>query len=251
MNTEILEKAGLTKNEIKVYVALLETGETTSGPLIKKIKINSSKVYENLEKLQRKGLVSYTKKTNKKYFQATNPDRLLDYLEEKKRQLDQEKLEIKNILPELHTIKKQSEGEQQEATIYQGYKGYKTMLENMLSELTPNGQYIAFASGKLKEVLGPYWHIYQKKKKESKIKARCIWDQKIRKNETYLKEYHGTGRFIAKGSYQTPVDIFIYNDKVIQVSYTTKPIFAVLIKSKGLADSYRELFENIWKAGEK
>ena len=248
MNIEILEKAGLAKNEIKVYLVLLEKGESTSGPLIKEIGINSSKVYESLERLGKKGLVSYVRKTNKKYFQATNPDRLLDYLDEKKKQLDEEKTEIAKILPNLRTLRKKSKEEEQEATIFQGLKGYKTLLENMLNELNPNGTYLAFASGMLKQVLGPYWYIYQKKKSQYRIKSRCIWDPKVKKQKLYLKEYEGVGRFISTGSYLSPVDIFIFNDKVIQISYSTKPIFAVLIISKGMAQSYRDLFETIWKS---
>ncbi|MBI2129945.1 ArsR family transcriptional regulator [Candidatus Woesearchaeota archaeon] len=251
MNTETLEKAGLTKNEIKVYLALLEKGESTSGPLIKAIGINSSKVYESLERLQKKGLVSYVKKANKKYFQAAEPERLLDYIDEKKRQLEEEREEMQKMLPELKIRKKMSEEEQQEATIYQGLKGYKTILENMLKELRPNGTYLAFASGMLKEVLGPYWFIFQKKKKDFNIKARCLWDPKIRKQKDYLREYYGAGKFISEGSYLSPVDLWIYNDKIIQVSYATKPIFAVLIRSKGLAQSYKDLFETIWKMAEK
>ena len=251
MNTEILAKAGLTKNEIKVYLTLLEKGEATSGPLIQTIGINSSKVYESLERLEKKGLVSYVKKANKKYFQATEPERLLDYIDEKKRLLDEEKKEVQKIIPELEVKRKTSKGELQEATIYQGLKGYKTLLENMLNELNPNGKYMAFASGKLKEVLGPYWFIFQKKKKKFSIKSKCIWDPKVRRQKAYLAEYQGTGRFISTGSYLSPVDVWIYNDKVIQVSYTTKPIFAVLIRSKGLVQSYRELFETIWRTGKK
>jgi len=141
--------------------------------------------------------------------------------------------------------------EQQEATIYQGLKGYKTLLRDMLEELDPNGTYLAFASGMLKEVLGPYWFIFQKTKRDYKIKARCLWDEKIRKQKDYLKEYYGKGRFLSEGNYQSPVDLWIYNDKIIQVSYNTKPLFAVLIKSKGLAKSYKELFENLWDISEE
>lgn len=247
MDVNLLEKAGLTKNEIRVFLKLLEMNESTSGPLIKSTGINSSKVYESLEKLERKGLASYVKKGNKKYFQAADATRLMDYIDEKKRQLDEEKSEIKKMLPELNALRKKSKEEQQEATIYQGFRGYKTLLENMLNELSPNGTYLAFASGMLKEALGAYWFIFQKKKKQFNIRSRCIWDSKIKKQKDYLEEYYGTGRFIEKGTYLSPADVFVYNDKVIQVSYTTKPIFALLIRSKGLAQSYKELFETIWK----
>ena len=244
MDLSLFEKAGLTKNETKVYISLLEKGRSTSGPLIKLTGINSSKIYENLNKLQRKGLVSYTIERNKKHFEATEPDRLLDYLEEKRRKIEEESIDIKKILPELQSLRLSFKGEQQEAGIYQGIKGYRTLLENMLQELNPKGTYLVFASGLLKDILGPYWNIYQKKKEKFGIKSRCIWDLKVKKDKNYLKEYYGLGRFISKDSYLSPVDIFVYNDKVIQVSYKTKPIFAVVIKSKGLAQSYRELFKH-------
>ncbi|MDD5191692.1 MAG: helix-turn-helix domain-containing protein [Candidatus Nanoarchaeia archaeon] len=251
MDTSLLLKAGLTKNEIKVYVILLEIGESTSGPLIKKVGINSSKVYESLERLGKKGLISYVKKTNKRYFRAANPERILDYIDEKQRNLEEEKTEINKIIHELKAGMKKSGEELQEATIFVGLKGYRTLLENMLSELKYGGKYLAFASGMLKEVLGEYWFIFQDKKKKYKIKARCLWDPKVRKQKDYLREYYGNGRFISKGSYLSPVDLWIFNDKIIQVSYTTKPIFAVLIRSKGLAQSYKELFETLWRIAKR
>lgn len=250
MHTQALLNAGLTKNEVKVYLSLLEFGESTTGPLIKNVGINSSKVYESLERLEKKGLVGHVRKTNKRYFRAANPDRLVDFIDEKKRHLEEEKSEIMELLPVIHDLARKSNEEEQDATIYQGLKGYKTLLENMLHELRPNGNYVAFASGMLKQVLGPYWFIFQKKKRKYSICSRCLWDQKVRTQRSYLDEYEGAGRFISKGSYLSPVDMFIFNDKVIQISYTTKPVFAVLIKSKGLAQSYKDLFETIWESAQ-
>lgn len=251
METSILENAGLTKNEIKVYLALLELRESTSGPLIKKTGINSSKVYESIERLEKKGLVSYVKKTNKRYFRAAEPTRLLDYIDERKMNLENEKDALKQIIPELEAKRKKSGEEEQEATIYQGLKGYKTLLENMLKELGKNGEYRAFASGMLKQVLGDYWFIFQDKKKKLKINAKCLWDPKVRVQKDYLKEYYGKGKFLSEGHYISPADFWIFNDKVIQVSYISKPVFAVLIKSKGLAQSYKDLFENLWRLAKR
>ena len=247
MNTEILERIGLTKNEIKVYLALLKNGESTTSPLINSTEINSSKVYESLERLQRKGLVSYVKKSNKRYYHPVNPEHLLDYVDEKKKKLEKEKEEINKLVPELNDIMKRQNEEKQEAEIYQGQKGYRTVLEGMLSDLGRNGKYFVFASGMLKEALGDYWFIFQKKKRQLGIKALCLWDEKIRHEKDYLKEYYGKGRFLVKGQYKSPVDIWVYNDKIVLVSYTTKPLFCVLIRSKGLADGYRDLFNNLWK----
>ena len=51
IDTSILEDIGLTNAQIKVYLSLLELGETTSGPLIKKSKLQNSVVYNALNQL--------------------------------------------------------------------------------------------------------------------------------------------------------------------------------------------------------
>ena len=64
MNTKILEEVGLTGNEIKVYLALLELGSVTAGDILKKIELHRGAVYDTLDKLIDKGLVSYFIKNN-------------------------------------------------------------------------------------------------------------------------------------------------------------------------------------------
>ena len=63
-----LEKIGFTKSEIAVYTALLKIGQKTTGEILKEAKISSGKIYEILDKLIKKGLVSYIIKNNTKYF---------------------------------------------------------------------------------------------------------------------------------------------------------------------------------------
>ena len=59
MNESLLEKIGLTKSEIKVYLALLELGCSATGKIVEKSKASSSKIYEILDRLMQKGLVSF------------------------------------------------------------------------------------------------------------------------------------------------------------------------------------------------
>ena len=60
MNAKILENIGLTDGEIKVYLALIKLGSSTSGPITDKSGVSRSKIYNILERLIQKGLVSYT-----------------------------------------------------------------------------------------------------------------------------------------------------------------------------------------------
>jgi len=58
MNTKILEKIGLTKNQIAVYIALLELGSSTTGPITKSSRLHSSRVYESKQKSCQKEISS-------------------------------------------------------------------------------------------------------------------------------------------------------------------------------------------------
>ena len=87
MNTKILEDLGLTKSEIKVYLALLELGSSTAGDIIKKANIQNSVLHFTINNLIEKGLVTYVKKGKFRVYQPANPETLISYIEDKKKQL--------------------------------------------------------------------------------------------------------------------------------------------------------------------
>jgi sugar-specific transcriptional regulator TrmB len=232
-----LEEMGLTHNEALVYTALVEIGETTTGAIVKKTGLHRVLIYDALESLIRKGLASFVIKENRKYFQATDPSRILDFLKEKE--------EIaKSILPELQLKREQAKTKQQ-VSIYEGVKGLKSALQNMLKELTPNGIYYAFASGNMADTLGFFYNIYQKEKKKNRIRSFMIYDKEFKKRKDVLKITYGTIKFYPLTYF--PTDTFIYNDKVLIVIWNANPPFAVLIINKQAAESYKKMFDVFWK----
>ena len=80
----ILEDLGLSKREARDYLVLLELGSTTVGVIIKKTDITSSKIYEVLDRLMKKGLVSYVTMKHQKHFNASDHEDGLGYDEERK-----------------------------------------------------------------------------------------------------------------------------------------------------------------------
>ena len=60
----ILAKIGLTTQESRVYLALLELQEAQTGQLCKFTKIASSNIYKILDALMKKGLASYRVQNN-------------------------------------------------------------------------------------------------------------------------------------------------------------------------------------------
>jgi sugar-specific transcriptional regulator TrmB len=113
MIEDTLQELGLNRRESICYSALLELGSSKIGVICKKTKIPSSKIYEILDNLIERGLVSYVIKGKIKHYQASDPKVLLNYIEEKKRKVEE-------ILPQL--LSKQRLSKKQSVEIFEGQK---------------------------------------------------------------------------------------------------------------------------------
>ena len=96
-----LLEIGLTEGEAKVYLALSKLGSSTVGPVVKESGVAYSNIYDILNRLIEKGIVSFIVKSKTRYFQACSPSNLLDYLDKKEKKMHEEKENLKKILPEL------------------------------------------------------------------------------------------------------------------------------------------------------
>ncbi len=239
---EILQKFGLGQSEAKVYLALIELGASLAGDITKKANINRSNCYDTLQRLMEKGLVSYVIKANRKYFQAETPQKFLELIKEEENQLKNKKKEIKDILPQLLEKSKIS-AEKTEATIYKGKKGIKSIFEDILK----HKEYWVFgSSGKFKEILGPFFELFQKQVKEKKIKCKLIVSESVRNTEIVT---HAETKFLPK-SYVTLISTIVYDSKVAIISWTENPI-GFLLEDKQTADSYRSYFNFMWNTAKK
>ena len=102
MNNEILKEIGLQDSEIKVYISLLKLKEATPSQITQYTGLHRSNIYDIIEKLKEKGLVSFVIKNNVKYFRASHPSKILDFIKEKEEK-------ISTILPELINLSQEKE----------------------------------------------------------------------------------------------------------------------------------------------
>src|SRR3989344_470827 len=137
-----LLKIGLTEGESKVYLALIELGSSTVGPIVKKSGVAYSNIYDILQRLMEKGLVSYIIKNKTKHFQAVSPANLLDYLEKKEEEINNQKKLLKNFLPRLEELQKLKP--EQDAEIFIGIKGLKSAYEKLLKGATKTDEDLFF-----------------------------------------------------------------------------------------------------------
>ena len=247
-NTAVLEKIGLTKGEIRVYLALIELGESSSGAIIIKSKISRSKVYEVLEKLKEKGLVSEVIKQNIKYFQAGEPSVILNYIKDKERELKEQEQDFKKILPNLEEIQKIKE-EKQEVKVFTGLEGIKTFWIWFLDQLNKGDEYLAFAFSKeatQEKSLIYMFNDFHKKRGEKGIKGKILSSEKselakvgMNFPKTRLYEFRETKQILPKG-------IGIGGDIVATFNWGKVPrVFAIICKEN--AEQYRKFFYDVWK----
>ena len=242
METKLLEDLGLTKNQVKVYLALLEIGSTPAGPLIKKLTMHRAAVYDIIDFLIDKGLVSYVIKANRKYFEAQDPSRLLEYIDSKKQDLLNKEKQLKKLIPELQLKRKLSK-EQQEGIIYKGKKGLKSIFEDILKQKKP--WFVFGATGRFKEIFHAYYIHFHNKRAKLKIPLKIIFNEKIRKEKREKTLKLSKIKYLPE-SYITPSTTYIYSDKIAIILWSEEPM-AFLMRSKQVADSYRSFFNILWK----
>jgi len=233
-----LNDAGLSNREIGVYLALLELGKTTTGPLAKKSGVPLSKIYQTLDKLINKGLASYILISKTKYFKASSPNHLIKLIDEKKKNLQE-------YMGELRRRQKKSENIQ-EAEIFEGIGGVTAALNNILESLDKGEEYQVFAFREELETEGlkNFFRKFHARRNEKKIKVRLIAHKNI---EKMFKKYHMYKDMSARfTNLSIPTGLMIYKDCVITFIWGETPS-AYVIKSKQNYERYKEFFEELWR----
>jgi len=251
MNTQILEKIGLTKTEIKIYLALLSLGQSTTTGIIREAQIHASKVYEYLDKLVQKGLVSYVIKSNRKYFSASNPESLKELLKEKERKIKEQEKEIDEIMPSLKQLMKKEE--KINAEIYEGLKGIKSVSEKIISTLKKGEtQYIIGAPRIGNEKLEGFLIDWHKRRIKKGIRCKYIYNSDVRDYGKVREKMPLTDvRYFSKNIGSSPVWIEIFGDYTVIGHIKGSQSILFVIRDREIAKRYLDYFKIIWEKTEK
>lgn len=240
---KVLEELGFSRNEAKVYLALLELGSATATKISDKSKIHRTTVYDCLERLVKKGFASYIIKEDKKCFKATNPENLFGIIREKEELL-------KSIIPELR-LSKRLAPEEVKASIYEGMSGIKAITEDILATLKEGEKVITFGNPKDTNIkLKSFVEIYHKRRIAKKITQIHIYNEDANERIAHLKKLPYTEAGFLPKKYDSPAATTVYDNKVAFFIWSEKP-FAILIESEKMASAYRRYAELLWEMAEK
>lgn len=238
MISEKLQKIGLGEKEAKVYSSLLELGETNVQRISKKSKIKRTTIYNVIDILKEKGLVSTIIKKKRKYYIASDP-RELEF------KLDEQKQALKNLMPELLSIANLID-KKPKIKYYEGVEGLK---EIFIDGLKYPGQPVwAWVTDEVYDTLDDeFIRYYIPKRVEAKIMAYVIAPDtpKIRAYKATDEKSLRKTR-IDPNSKQIQIEIDIYGDsKVALLSFGEK--FGLIIESKKIYNTLKSIFDMAWK----
>lgn len=247
MIEKTLQKLGFSTKEIAIYLALIELGTAKAGELAKISSITRTTVYDILDSLLKRGVISSHKKSGTTSYSALEPKRLLTYIdreiEQKTNELSKQKEEIASFLPEL-VSKQKNWKSKPKVSFFEGEKGVREAYEDTLSA---KQGILAYANVQtMHEGLPNFFPQYYKRRADAKVFIKAILtknkfsEERANRDQQELR----TSKFLPEDVNFSP-EVNIYNDKVLIASWKEK--MAVIIESSEFADFQRAMHEQLWK----
>lgn len=242
----VLQQLNFSDKEIVVYLDLQKIGQATPTQLARRTGVNRTSVYDIVQILLQRGIISQYKKHGRIYVVALDPSHLVTHLrseskKQEQRLVDQIK-QVEAILPNLlslHLV----QTNKPTVTFFEGEHGMREAYEETLK----SQEFIrAFANVQtMHEGLPSFFPEYYQRRAKKKIFIRAI----LPKNDLSLErathdqqELRET-RFLPEDQTFTP-EINLFDDKMLVASWIEK--MAILITSKELVDLQKMLFDFTW-----
>ncbi|MBW2982096.1 hypothetical protein KY343_04405 [Candidatus Woesearchaeota archaeon] len=244
MNLENLKELGLTKGQISVYSAILELGISGLNKIHEKTGIERRNIYDILNKLIEKGLISYTVEKGKRTYQCTHPNKILEEIKAKEENLK----ELRKQVPQIKDLFDISRPEIR-AEVYRGNEAIKSLMNESLEY---KEHYWIGGNAGIQYTPLKYWFNHWMKKR---IEKRCMMYDlvdygrfldyfKSNSLKKQKKEFYRL-RELPK-DLSSPMVILIFGDKVAQILWN-KQSFAFVLESKEIKESFMKYFNYFWK----
>ncbi|MDO8600459.1 MAG: helix-turn-helix domain-containing protein [bacterium] len=242
-----LKKIGLSDKEAKVYVALLELGKASVQDIAKKAGVNRATTYLMIEALQGRGLAYKAQVGKRTHFAVNSPEKLTHVLDEKRKKLEDEAEEIKELLPELKALYAGSP-EKPKMRFYEGKEGIKEILNDVFESGAKEIREI-YAADYIRSVLSAEETKEVLRRRTSLgMRWRALY---TRKEGPYSEPIPlGEDRFVSADKFPIMSDIVMYGDRVAFHTLQGKQI-GIIIENPALAKTFETIFELAWRGAEE
>jgi sugar-specific transcriptional regulator TrmB len=251
MNTQrILSNIGLNQKEIRIYLALLKLGSASVAEVSKEARMKRTTVYPFLDDLKAKGLVDWGISKYNRKAKVKDPKQLLRFAKAQERKYGRAALHLEENFKEIqkHYIPDLSDVE------VKYYEGVKECRDMLLETLKAKKEIVGYNSWLKYPIIGEKWC----KALESKLDKKEVIDRKIVsatdhnlfhgqdyiKMSDYKKTYYF--KFIPPRKEFIKVDIYLFNDIKLIVSFKGVKPNGIYIRNKDLVQSDKAIFEVLY-----
>ena len=233
---------GFAEKEAGVYLALLQLGKRTATPIARQAGINRTTVYDILDSLAAKGLVSISGKEPLQEYVAESPDKIIKLLQEQL-QKDQANLQqAQSLVPQLKSMHNISDRPQ--VRFYEGREGMEQVYEDTL---TSHETILAYANvNEMHAAMPDYFPKYYKRRTNKGIHIRAIIPsnkegvERVSKDKDEARE----SALVPDDKVYFSPEINIYDNKIMIASWKEK--LGIIIESKEIYEAMKTIYELAW-----
>lgn len=232
---KLFRSLGFSEGERATYLTLLEMGAANVIDITKKSKLSRQTVYNSLDTLIEKGLVSTIQKGKKKNYIAEDPEKILAYVRRKEHELQEQSKDFERLLPELKLKKSSS---QTSVKVFEGKEGALSLLTDMAETKTEEAYEIADLEA-LFQIFDEADSALIRKHlaKNKKLFFRGFYSGTPRGKTAQSERYYLSKEF---SGFNT--DVIIYGNKIGLISVEGK-VQSVIIENTSLARTLAILFK--------
>lgn len=233
--TTVLESIGMNKNEILIYLDLIKTGDSSAHDISKRTKIHRPNVYDTLDKMIKKGIVTSSIEENRKIFYPIEPKNLLEYLKQKEYDLEE-------ILPKMEEMHNKPI-EKRKVIMSEGIRSFRVMLKNQLEK---NQDIFVYGVPKeAAERIGGSINEFHEARINKKINMYHIYNKNAERRIRQLNNMEYTEARFLPSIFNTDIMTLICGDAVL-LTFWDDPTFTINIENQSVADTYKKYFEILW-----
>lgn len=245
-----LEKIGLSKNEVALYLTLCELGESPAAELAKRVSLPRTTAYSVLESLKERGLVYTAKHGKKTYFVANHPTALTRELEEQQNLIESRLNLAQIVIEQMEPLFRSKVIDAPTLKFYEGSENVRSMLFDQLpnwenSMRQYDNTWWGFQDHTFVDSY-PKWLKHQwkrNKKAASSIKLFSNPEQieKQLKGKIPLRDIKPLPL-----EYSFNTSLWIAGDYIIMIHSEQAPHYSFQIREKKFAENLRAVFRLLW-----
>jgi sugar-specific transcriptional regulator TrmB len=247
-----LKQIGLSSNEVKVYLLLIKSGQSSVQAITTQTSIPRSTVYETLKSLLEKGLIEEVIEHKKKDYKAYPLNVLKHKLIEEHTKIEENIKHIDQLENTIGSLGIQSMNDIQ-IRKYTGKSGARQLFWNTLD--AKDMVYVYSFFGRQQYVGAEFYQSFVSESKIRQIKERVIINPSERASFLIKRDYKSPRartdpkdiRIIDPSKIDIKGETFIYNNVFATVYLDQENIVGFEIESDSFADTHRSIFNVHWE----